>query len=276
MALSEQAEKTNRIIFRGVGERLKALRKNKGMTQNEVAQALGIRRQELCFFENGTRDLKTELTIKFAKFYNVSCDYLLTGEEYSNNKTDKQKQQVENKLNATTVELINSDDIYIDFINFIFSEETELCKQVMLLIKDTKQAYEKYFDYISRFSNNNIHIYAQEQFNQRENISLTIGNTTLNPKKEYGNEIKYELEISKNYSNKIEINQNKINTLMGELVLAFIHSKHNKISRIETTFNEKYKELQDFYNEVVNKFEYDIDIFGTINLDTIVSEYKKE
>ena len=62
-----------------IGERIKALREARGLTQSDVANALHVKRETVTHWENGTRDLKTESTIHLAQYFGVSCDEILTG-----------------------------------------------------------------------------------------------------------------------------------------------------------------------------------------------------
>lgn len=56
--------------------RLKQLRKQKNLTQNDVAKLLGITNQAICLFEKGERTLKQENLQKLADFFDVSVPYL--------------------------------------------------------------------------------------------------------------------------------------------------------------------------------------------------------
>lgn len=58
-------------------ERLKELRENNDLTQEQVAQALGLKREQYRRYETGINEIKASHIIKFAKFYNVSTDYIL-------------------------------------------------------------------------------------------------------------------------------------------------------------------------------------------------------
>ena len=60
-----------------LAERLKELRKQKGVTQKYVADLLGIRESSYQVFEYGKHIPKRTNLIKLADFYNVSVDYLL-------------------------------------------------------------------------------------------------------------------------------------------------------------------------------------------------------
>lgn len=57
--------------------RLSALRKERGLSQKEAAEALGISGALLSHYENGIRECGLEFLCKAAAYYDVSCDYLL-------------------------------------------------------------------------------------------------------------------------------------------------------------------------------------------------------
>lgn len=57
--------------------RLKELRKENGLTQEQVAEALGKKREVYRRYECGERKLRAELVVKLAEFYDVSTDYIL-------------------------------------------------------------------------------------------------------------------------------------------------------------------------------------------------------
>ena len=63
--------------------RLKDLREDKDLTQNQIAKTLNISQQAYSNYENEKRELPYNLMIKIALFYNVSLDYIF---KLSNNK----------------------------------------------------------------------------------------------------------------------------------------------------------------------------------------------
>jgi len=64
-----------------LGEALKAHRTSRGITQEYVAEALGVSRQAVSKWENGTSDPSTANLMALAKLYGLSVDELLkTGE----------------------------------------------------------------------------------------------------------------------------------------------------------------------------------------------------
>lgn len=58
-------------------ERLKELRQESKLSQQEIANILEIRQQQYSRYESGTRELPIHLLVKLADFYEVSTDYLL-------------------------------------------------------------------------------------------------------------------------------------------------------------------------------------------------------
>ena len=58
-------------------ERLKELREYNDLTQEQVAQAIGIKREQYRRYETGINEIKASYIIKFAKFYEVTSDYIL-------------------------------------------------------------------------------------------------------------------------------------------------------------------------------------------------------
>lgn len=61
------------------------LRESYGLSQNELAQRIGIHNSCICKIENGTRRVSTSELNKFSKIFNVSADYLLGNDTKCNN-----------------------------------------------------------------------------------------------------------------------------------------------------------------------------------------------
>ena len=62
-----------------IGHRVKELRINRGMTQEELADNLGITRSAWKAKENGESDFKAGLIVELSHIFNVSTDCILTG-----------------------------------------------------------------------------------------------------------------------------------------------------------------------------------------------------
>lgn len=69
--------------MQGLSERLVVLRKQKGLTQDELAHELGLSKSGVSKFENGKSNPLPENLVKLSTLFDVSVDYLLTGAEHS-------------------------------------------------------------------------------------------------------------------------------------------------------------------------------------------------
>lgn len=57
--------------------RLKDLREDHDLTQQKVADYLGMKQAQYSRYERGLRDIPTDMLIRLAQLYNTSTDYLL-------------------------------------------------------------------------------------------------------------------------------------------------------------------------------------------------------
>ncbi|WP_258088149.1 helix-turn-helix domain-containing protein [Weissella fangxianensis] len=64
--------------------RLKELRKAKGLTQHQLANELGISQQSYARYEKGDREPNIATLIKLADYFDVSVDYLIGHEKTPN------------------------------------------------------------------------------------------------------------------------------------------------------------------------------------------------
>lgn len=77
--------------------RIKDLREDKDLTQEEVCKVLKMKQPQYSRYERGERDLPLDILVILSKFYKVSCDYILGltnnkgGIGYDNNYKIKQK-----------------------------------------------------------------------------------------------------------------------------------------------------------------------------------------
>lgn len=61
---------------------LKKIRKQKKLNQQKVAYDLNISRESLSYYENGKREPSIGLLVNMSKYFNVSINFLITGEEF--------------------------------------------------------------------------------------------------------------------------------------------------------------------------------------------------
>lgn len=57
--------------------RIKELRQNKGLRQEQVAKLIGVKKNAISTYENDTRQPSFEILIRMANLFRVSTDYLL-------------------------------------------------------------------------------------------------------------------------------------------------------------------------------------------------------
>ena len=63
-----------------IGVRLKAVRKDKKLTQAEFASAIGYSKLQICFIETGRNNTSDELIHKVVSVFGVNLGWLMTGE----------------------------------------------------------------------------------------------------------------------------------------------------------------------------------------------------
>ena len=61
---------------------LREIRKKNGYSQLKVAMDLNISREALSYYETGKRSPDVNMLITMSRYFNVSIDYLITGEEF--------------------------------------------------------------------------------------------------------------------------------------------------------------------------------------------------
>ena len=60
-----------------IGERIKELRQEKGVSQLTLAKAVGVDKRAIIFWEQQVIEPKASYIVGLAKYFNVSTDYLL-------------------------------------------------------------------------------------------------------------------------------------------------------------------------------------------------------
>jgi transcriptional regulator with XRE-family HTH domain len=68
-----------------LGERIKSLRKDQGITQDQLAEKINISRQSVWGYENDGVEPSLNVLVKIADVFNVSLDYLLGRTEEKHN-----------------------------------------------------------------------------------------------------------------------------------------------------------------------------------------------
>lgn len=74
---SPQIKKESRAYFAALGKRVTQLRKSRGMTQAELARALGVSQQAVFAYEIGERRISVLVLERLAKLFRLNIDQFL-------------------------------------------------------------------------------------------------------------------------------------------------------------------------------------------------------
>lgn len=78
-----------------ISERIKNLRKEKGLNQEEFGKILGISRRSISAIENGETDLSTQQVKIVSEFFNITTDYLLNGTKVKNEISETEQEIIQ-------------------------------------------------------------------------------------------------------------------------------------------------------------------------------------
>lgn len=82
----------------GFSERLKMLRENTDVTQDQLAKYLQVSRSTIAGYETKNRQPDYEKLFMIARFFNVSTDYLISGEDFSPVTSSKTDSSIDDRL----------------------------------------------------------------------------------------------------------------------------------------------------------------------------------
>ncbi len=106
--------------------RLKDLREEKGVSQQQLANALNISQGSVGNWESGIREPNFETVKKIADYFGVSTDYLLGREDNPTQSTDQQLEGIDFALYGEIKDLTEEEkqDI-LNFVKFTKSQRKE-------------------------------------------------------------------------------------------------------------------------------------------------------
>lgn len=90
-----------------MGKRIFEQRKSVGMTQEQLAEKIGVSVQTISYTEQGIKTLRPENIVKLCKTLGVTTDYILTGET-----ADKLSNTITEKLS----QLSSSEMVFVEMI----------------------------------------------------------------------------------------------------------------------------------------------------------------
>ena len=115
-----------------LSEKLQELRKEKGLTQEELAEALFVSRTAISKWESGRGVPNIESLKAISKFFSVSIDELLSGEEIFKI-ADEDNKQKEKHTRDLVFGLLDCSLIMFLFLPFFGQKGDEIIKEVSLL-----------------------------------------------------------------------------------------------------------------------------------------------
>lgn len=71
------------VIRLVLGKRIKALRKEKGLTQQQLGEKINVTKVSICCYENGTRTPTLQTLTDLAEFFGVNLNYFLGMDVYA-------------------------------------------------------------------------------------------------------------------------------------------------------------------------------------------------
>ncbi|MBQ4624424.1 MAG: helix-turn-helix transcriptional regulator, partial [Clostridia bacterium] len=124
------------------GEKLQELRKQKGLTQEELAQSLYVSRTAISKWESGRGFPNIESLKAISSFFSVSLDDLLSGEEVLAVAESEHKQK-ESTLLDLLFGLLDCGMALLLFLPFFGQEADGVVRGATLLALDEVQSYVK-------------------------------------------------------------------------------------------------------------------------------------
>lgn len=97
-----------------LGDRLKKLRSTQNLSQQELADKLNISRGTYAHYEINKRQPDYNTLKKISDFFNVSIDYLITGNEHTNSPDEMWREFLDPKTQIFFKDLQNAPEEKID------------------------------------------------------------------------------------------------------------------------------------------------------------------
>ena len=99
-------------------KRIKELRKEAGLTQQQLGDRLNVTKGSICSYENGTRMASIDILIEISNLFKVDLDYLIGTDSYvvSDKKEDYGLRMAKEEIDLI-IELRKHSDLYNNLIN---------------------------------------------------------------------------------------------------------------------------------------------------------------
>lgn len=118
-----------------IADRILYLRKSKGISQEELADKVGVSRQAVSKWESEQSMPDVEKIIIMSDYFNVTTDYILKGIEVVENKEEKSKEIVGKVLYIASTALI----VYIPFqVNHLHGQTEPVPRRMRATLTETE------------------------------------------------------------------------------------------------------------------------------------------
>lgn len=121
-------------------QRLKSLRKNKKLTQSDMANMLGITRQGYAKYENDESEPDLATIDKLAEFFNVTTDYLL-------GRSDIMNPRLFENAGITNEEYLNLSAYQKEVVDFFLTRENLHFYDRPKRLLDALEQFEIFYEY---------------------------------------------------------------------------------------------------------------------------------
>lgn len=123
------------MVFHLFGDKLKELRKAKGLTQEELGKLFNVAKNTVSYWEANTSKPDIDLIVKLAQYFNVTTDYLLGFNQDDSDKIDR--------LNIALREagMVNSDETLKEEEIKLAIDQARQYKIMLTKILDTPNKY---------------------------------------------------------------------------------------------------------------------------------------
>lgn len=122
------------IIRSGIGERIKEIRKYKGLTQKKLADELGVSAQVVSNWEREYSYPDNDDLLKLSKFSNYPIDYIIKGDYIV-------EHERLNLFDQFTLQEVDIEDFFMEEVDFYYknrklsdSEVTKILKMIDLIL----------------------------------------------------------------------------------------------------------------------------------------------
>lgn len=121
-----------------LGKRLKELRIAKDLTQQKLANILGIPRGTYAHYEIGKREPDNATLLQFAKFFKVTVDYLL-----NNDTSGLQSVQPRTEPPSDLIKFLDQSEVLLDGMPITKEDKSKIKASLDIIFWDAKQKKEQ-------------------------------------------------------------------------------------------------------------------------------------